>query len=85
MNWMTYWPETKMWLVARESHRAGLSGPVPTATSHTSTPVGGVLTRRQIMNKFITELQSLTPTDLLIVLFTPAACVTLSAAFFFGL
>lgn len=36
------------------------------------------------MNKFISDLRTLTAFELLIVLFTPLSGIALSAAFFFG-
>lgn len=36
------------------------------------------------MNKVISDLLSLKPAELLVVVFTPAAGTVLSAAFFFG-
>lgn len=36
------------------------------------------------MKRYINELRTLTPAELLIVLFTPLSGIALSAAFFFG-
>lgn len=36
------------------------------------------------MNKVISDLRTLTPAELLVVVFTPLSGVALSAAFFFG-